>query len=292
LFGGNGRGTNTDFSTTGNTTLAEGLYYFRNFTVNTGHTVTINGFARIYCSGTFTVQSGATITVGIATRNTSSAPGYSGADLRYFGGEGTWGPSFAYSPHLFPAGGAGGSGFSRVVNGTINNIALGGNGGGSIWIEANDAISVNGTITAIGGNGTAISSGSGGYLSGGGGGGSGGAIMLTSLASITIASAATLSVRGGDGGNGVLNIGNSRGYGGSGGGGGWVWLTAPTVTTTGSTITLSGGSAGVTASNGTVGATEGSGYGGSFGGLGGYTASDGASGQSGILVTRTYKAVA
>jgi hypothetical protein len=291
LFGGNGQGTNTDFSTTGNTTLDDGLYYFRDFTVNTGHTVTISGFARIYCSGTFTVQSGATITVSTAVSSTSSRSGLLGNRF-YLGGEGTWGPGRNYNPYQFPVGAAGAGGTARTGNGVLTNVSQGGSGGGAIWVEANGAITVSGTINALGGNGLAVNSPSGEYLSGGGGGGSGGAIMLTSLASITIASAATLSVRGGNGGNGVRSLANSRGYGGSGGGGGWVWLTAPTVTTTGSTITLSGGTAGTTASSGTADIGEGGGYGGSFAGNGGYTSGDGATGGSGTLVTRTYKAVA
>ena len=293
LFGGNGRGTNTDLTTTGNVTLSEGIYYYRNVTIATGHTLTINRFAQIYCSGTFTVQSGATITVSTALKQSSSRPGLT-ANLKLFQSGGTFGPNNPYSPHQFPIGAAGSSGGTRTgADGNITNVSLGGDGGGAIWVEANSAISVSGTITAVGGNGLGAATPTGEHISGGGGGGSGGAIMLTSLASITIASTGILSVAGGNGGNGSrATITNSRGYGGSGGGGGWVWLTAPTVTTAGSTITLSGGTAGTTASNGSISAVEAGGYGGSFSGNGGYTSTDGASGSSGQLVTRTYKAVA
>jgi hypothetical protein len=294
LFGGNGRGTNTDFSTTGNTTLGDGLYYFRDFTVNTGHTVTISRFARIYCSGTFTVQSGATITVTQAARAQGAGHGMSGADQRILEIGNLGGVGAIYNPFVFPFGSPGAGGSCRTEpGGVIQNVPQGGDGGGAIWVEANGAISISGTITAIGENGSAANSPSGNYISTGGGGGSGGAIMLTSLASITIASTATLSVRGGNGANGTAGgIANARGYGGSGGGGGWVWLTAPTVTTTGATITLSGGTAGSQGSTGgTATNTEGIAWGGSFAGGGG-TSAIGASGGSGTLVTRTYKAVA
>lgn len=293
LFGGNGGlSGSSDYTSTNGGQLNDGLYYFRNFTVSTGDTITISRFARIYCSGTFTVESGATITVTTALRQATNRQGLTGF-LRYFPEGGTFGPSNSYTPHQFPVGAAGGSGGARTESGVLQNVSIGGEGGGAIWVEANGAILISGTITAVGGNGSGPNIPTGEYISGGGGGGSGGAIMLTSLASITIASTGILSVAGGNGGNGARAvILNSRGYSGSGGGGGWVWLTAPTVTTTGSTITLSGGTAGTTASNGSASNNEGGGYGGSFGGNGGYTSADGGPGAPGQLVTRTYKAVA
>lgn len=293
LFGGNG-GLNgsSDFTSTNGGQLNDGLYYFRNFTVSTGHTITIGQFARIYCSGTFTVQSGATITVTTALIHPSARVGLL-SNLRYSMEGGVFGPNNNYSPHQFPIGATGSSGGARTADGVLTNVSHGGPGGGAIWVEANRAISVSGTITAIGGNGSGPNTPTGEYISGGGGGGSGGAIMLTSLASITIASTGILSVAGGNGSNGSRAIiTNSRGYGGSGGGGGWVWLTAPTVTTTGSTIILGGGTPGTTASNGSASFTEAGGYGGCFGGDGGYTSGDGGTGSPGQLITRTYKAVA
>jgi hypothetical protein len=292
LFGGNKAQNN--YTSTNNDFLNLGVYYFNNFTILTGHTITISQFARIYCSDTFTVQSGATIVVSTGITSSSTRPGLPGSNLRYLGGEGTFGPNCTYNPYLFPLGAAGGGG--RAVTGSpgsLANVSTGGAGGGAIWVEATGAITISGTITALGGNGLSAIGGSDLFVSGGSGGGSGGAIMLSSLVSITIASIATLSVRGGNGTNGATSIQNSKGFGGNGGSGGWIWLTAPTVTTTGSTITLSGGSAGSTATLGSsVTNWAEAGYGGSFAGNGGYTEDDGVAGAAGILVTRTFKGVA
>lgn len=294
LFGGNGGLSGTsDYTSTNGDTLADGIYYFRNFTVSAGHTITITEFARIYCSGTFTVQSGATITVSTAATQPTARPGI-GSNQRYQLEGGTFGPNTRYTPYQFPVGSSGSSGGAQTgAGGNLPNVSRGGTGGGGIWVEANGAIAINGIITAIGGNGFGVNVPTGEHLSAGGGGGSGGAIMLTSLASITIANTATLSVAGGNGSAGSRNTTtNCRGWGGSGGSGGWVWLTAPTITTAGSTITLSGGSGGATAENGSATIFQQGGYGGSFAGNGGYRADAGVSGDIGLLITRTYKAVA
>ena len=113
---------------------------------------------------------------------------------------------FMYKVGMFSTGGGGGEG---ACNGGFD-AAEGGNGGGFIYIEAND-ISITGTPTLtvnglVGGNADSNSS----KREGAGGGGGGGAVIVLYK---TISGAATLQAVGASGGS-------SNTYGGAGGDGG------------------------------------------------------------------------
>jgi hypothetical protein len=320
LFGGNAQGTNTDFNSTGNTTLAEGEYFFRNFTVNINHLITVNKFARIHCAGTVTINGRIEVTPaapgGISmffgTIGGSVLGGASGFGLgalrtapagTAFGGAGT-----AYPYAQQPFGSGGGAGYHFYESGTIDlRPGSGGDGGGGLIIEAVGAIAITQRTsegTSIFANGTAGRNGTatgtpGSGAATGGGGGSGGVIFLSSLTSITLdrgifAGIDTLAARGGAGGNGARIGTTTATGGGGGGGGGWVVLTAPTITyLNDATINVTGGSGGtgLGAAGGSPGGGFGAGYGGN-GGINGGGATAGTTGSPGIVIQRTWKEVA
>ncbi|MEW6248910.1 MAG: hypothetical protein AB1555_19705 [Nitrospirota bacterium] len=125
-------------------------------------------------------------------------PGGGAATSGGFGSTGgTYGPPSTFVSLIPLFGGSGGGGFK----GTINTSGLaGGGGGGAIVIASSTKITVNGTITAKGGNGAAP-----GYVYAGGG--SGGAIRLVAP---EIAGTGTLDVSGGAGGNPAAGGGRVR----------------------------------------------------------------------------------
>lgn len=319
LFGGNARGTNTDFSTTGNVTLSEGTYFYRNLTINAGHTVTVNKFARIHCTGTVTINGKITVTTaapgGVGLFYVNSPIGALGGEPGFgIGGQrpaaagsayGLAGTSYPPSAQLFGSGGTAG-----YINGTGQNdlrAGYGGDGGGGLIIEAAGAIALtqnesNPCIAADGGNGTngAVTgtTGSTGAATGGGGG-SGGLVSLSSLATITLdqngyTGTAIITVRGGNGGTGARTAEASWPLsGGGGGGGGWIFLTAPTINYQGgATISANGGTGGSgSGPGGSPGGGFGAGYGGN-GGTNGGGATAGTTGSTGIVIQRTWKEVA
>jgi hypothetical protein len=260
-----------DFSSTGNLTLtgdSSDLYY-RNFTLNTGHTMTVDKFVKIHCSGDVVING--TIVV------TQICPGgvgepYFDLPTTFFGGYisgvGLGQARNTYSWQAQPYGSGGTSGYGRSM--TVGNAATirgGAAGGGGFIIEAAGTITVaaGASITAAGANALASAISSGNGIIAGAGGGSGGFIGL--FAGVAIVVAGTLSVVGGNGGNAV-NVGISGiASGGGAGGGGRVFLAAPSINTTGSTITLTAGTAGTNAGSGSI--TLGPAPGGSFGGAGG-----------------------
>ncbi|BAZ39388.1 hypothetical protein NIES4101_53410 [Calothrix sp. NIES-4101] len=274
VFGGSGDEGDYNLAS-GSATLDRGFYYYRNFTVAAGATLTISPFARIFCSGTVSIAG----TVNIS-QFSSGGTSFSTQVIGNIGGLPGSGPGGgsgssptggqAYNYAATPYGSGGGSGFLSITSGS-GAIAPGGRGNGGIWIEAAGAVSVSGAINARGENG-GVGSVSGVGSSSGGGGGSGGLVLISSLTSITLTGAASIDVRGGNGGNGVGN-----GDGGGGGGGGQVVLISPTITTT-ATIQLTGGSKGTTAGTGSVGGGSGGGFGGAGGGQ--------SAGSNGQLITR------
>ncbi|RCJ20117.1 hypothetical protein A6S26_05195 [Nostoc sp. ATCC 43529] len=260
-FGGSGG--EGDYTLSGTATFDQGEYYFQNFTIQAGATLTIAGGAHIYvarnCSiaGTINVSTAVNGGAGFGTNVPGTVGGLSGAGPG--GGSGS-GIGSAYNYVLARHGSGGGSGFCSLGSSSVGLVANGGRGGGGLIIECGGSISITGFINAKGGNGGdgTISSGSG--SSSGGGGGSGGLVLLRSLTSITIFATATVDVRGGNGGNGN---GTSARAGG-GGGGGQVVLISPSNNTTGSTILLFSGTDGTE-----TGTAVGGGSGGGFGGSGG-----------------------
>ena len=286
VFGGTGGQGDYTLSTTA--TFDQGYYYFRNFTINAGATLTISKFARIFCSGTATIAGTINVTTissggaAFATGVVGATGGLSGSGPGGGSGSGGVGNGEAYNYAAAAYGSGGAGGYVNNPAGSAATVAAGGRGGGGLWIEAALRISVTGTIVATGENGGAGSQGVGASDISGGGGGSGGLVLLSSLSSCTVASGATISVRGGNGGNATR--GNATG--GGGGGGGQVVLIGPLLNTTGATITLSGGTVGNNASPGA--SPLGGGNGGGFGGGGGIGNSNG---QIGLLILRNFRAI-
>ena len=149
-------------------------------------------------------------------------------------------------PGIF--GGAGGGGATSD----------GGAGGGSVTILCRNSIVNTGAIVAAGESVFATATG------GGGAGGAGGVILLASSGSISNSGA--LRCRGGDGASYHATAAS-----GGGGGGGIIHLIAPTLSTLGGTVLVSGGTGGPAAVAGAVSATlhSGGAGGGGCGGSGG-----------------------
>lgn len=279
VFGGSNL---TDKTCSANEVFDEGLYYFRDFTVPAGVSVTIQKWARFYCSGKVTIAG--TVMVAPFSHGApgfvTTVTGYGAIGGLMGSGAGAGGvramelgQSISYAYGAQPYGSGGGCGFAQgSPAGTTSPtglvaLAAGGSGGGGLWIEAARAIVVSGTITASGQQGYFGTVNSGYAHVSGGGGGSGGLVLLSSLVSVRVAVGATIDVRGGNGGAGVSTRagGDSNGaMGGGGGGGGYVVYIAPDINATGANILLSGGSKGTDA-----GTFLGGGFGGGFGGDGG-----------------------
>lgn len=299
-FGGQ---ATVDYVATNGDSFNQGLYYYRNFTVASGVTISINSLARIYCSGNVniagtvnvtTITAGSPVTASILT-STGSSSGTPGQGL------GATGSSYAWGAQTYGSGGGGGNGATYATTNQWLFSAAGGSGGGTLWLEAAGTISITGTVNA---NGTAGGIGGTSYSFVGGvlqynantgsyqasisgsGGGSGGLIYLASLTSVVVSGA--LSVAGGNGGNAfAYPTSGASSYpvaGGAGGGGGVIVISSPAINTTGATIALSGGTPGTPAGGSTtfvstgvytqptsVGGWLGGGVGGGFGGAcGGY----------------------
>jgi hypothetical protein len=259
VFGGTSQNDKT--SVTGDI-LNLGQYYYRNWAVPSGVGITVDGFARAYCSGDVTItglitvtsaiQGGGGRTVWFIGAGGTSAPGFTqystaggagGGGIGAGGGGAAGSMGRAYNYLLQPYGSGGGSGFVTQGSASFPN---GGDGGGGIWIEAAGAITIasSGIIRADGGN-AAASDNSANMGLVGAGGGSGGTIVLVSAKSITVSPGALLSVVGGNGGDGRLNgTATTSGFGGNGGGaggGGQIILIAPIINVTGATLNVSAG---------------------------------------------------
>lgn len=289
-----------DLTISSNQTLS-GVKFVRNFSVASGVTLTVSGFLQIIASGNVTIDGTVTISPvipgGRGFGGVFPSPGLVMADsgLGYGGGGGhnsSPAPVYPYSFSGSPNPGSGGAaGIAGLTNTSTPSIktSTGGLGGGFFTCDAAGTISVTGTINCNGGNaaiGVVTTDGGASISLPGAGGGSGGLIWLKSLISITVTAAAVMSVRGGNGANGVrFSYANSAG-GGAGGGGGYIVLQSPNTNTSGATITLTGGTGG-TASGTPPGLT--SSLGGTFGGQSG-TASDGngGNGSAGQLILQSF----
>ncbi len=298
-FGGQ---ATTDITVTSGQTLT-GTIYCRNFTVPSGISCTVKYYCKIICSGTFT--NNGTINT---TRYPYGAPTFfaqltksSGVTGQFPGiGLGTRGSSYDPSIQASSSGGSQGSAVfpnEPVLATGYAALGAGGDAGATLIVEAFGQITQNGTISADGGNASAVSnvfidatgaSVTAKCLASGSGGGGGGLVSLTSLTGITCTSTSVTSVKGGAGSDALINTTASNAYyalGGFGGGGGYIVLNTPgTLTTTGATFTLTGGNAGNVASvssgivvNGSIPSYKilnsaygiGGGTGGGFGGAGG-----------------------
>lgn len=288
-----GLGSDGDYTlNSGTATLSRGIYNFRNFTIASGATLNISGGARIRISGSCTINGSI-----VAAAAVSGGAGGGTPDLFYIRGSGFGGggfiqlPANSYNILASPYGSGGGSGARRQISGTDtgSSVAAGGAGGSCIIIECAQAIAIgsSATIQVRGGDGGSGTISGGTSINYGSGGGSGGLIQLLSARSVTLAAGGTLDVRGGAGGATLTNAGVGA-FGGGGGGGGYIFVAAPTITLSGSTL-LAGGAAG--ASVGSPGG--GSGFtgvsGGSFGGKGGIgeASTSAIASESGQLITLT-----
>jgi hypothetical protein len=284
IFGGNG--DQGDYSLTNTATLGEGYYYYRNFTIQAGATLTISRFAKIFCSGTANISGSIVVTqlasagnmvrsnlVGTFGGITGSGPGA--------GNAATGGNSYNYA--ATPFGSGGGTGFMNLAASSTGELAGGGRGGGGLWIEARGQVTCSGSISCVGENGKSgqLVAGTGDIS--GGGGGSGGLILLSSLDSVVVSPTAVLDLRGGRGGDAI----SGSALGGGGGSGGQAVLISPSNNVSGATILLAGGAFGT----GIGGNGLGAGGGGGFGGNGGGGGVGRLAAENGALVLRNFRAV-
>ena len=279
-------GTLSSYTATNGAVLpAAGIY--ETITIPAGVTVTVPATCRIYARTSITID-GTVNGVGLGAPGganvgaAGSGTGASGAS-RGFGlgapAGGATTPSYGFNTQYVGSGGSGGA--VTFVGGGGTNGA-GGNSGGSIIFECQGPITVD-AAAVINMNGQAgqtfvgIIPGTTGIELAGSGGGSGGLIALQSGTSLSIAAGASLSVNGGNGANANWSGSITAAGGGGGGGGGYIVLNSPLTTNSGS-LSLTGGTGGlsVNAGNNTGGSA-----GGSFGGTGGNGSSSSASGGNG-----------
>lgn len=311
-------GSNTeDYVAVNGAVLNQGIYYFRNLTVPAGVSISIVNQATFVCSGD--VDIAGTVVVTPITAGGNNMPTNLAANEFVVGsiGQGLGGTGSVY-PWGVQSYGSGGSGAAAFNPGSATpfHCENGGNGGGSLIIEAAGSISISGLITCNGTNGGRPSS-AGGFPAGGGfytftygsspnpivstgsGGGSGGFVRLASVASINVTG--NISCNGGNGGNGLANSSSTPaiGCGGCGGGGGVVVLMSPTISNTGTVQALGGsrgtpGLAGAWSQVGDVFSLTGTtlfavggtgGLGGGFGGATGAWSSSSAAGITSISYT-------
>ena len=291
-----GRGDQGNFLAAGGEVLADGEYYYNNFTVPLGVTISIQRLAYIYCSGTVTIAGTVNVSAAslggsagtLGTANYASLPGQGlGAGISE-----SLPNTYSFRSSPIGSGGSSGLAISNVARGSTlitTGQAGGGAGGGGVIFEAAVAISVTGTITASGtggGVGFTQDDGTNRTAVGGGGGGSGGSITLRSLGSIIVSGA--LSAVGGAGGNAGGGNATVSSETGAGGGGGIITIQSPAINTTGSTILVTGGVAGTP--NGAIGTTYTGfgGVGGAYGGASGTIVGQGGAGGIGILRTQSF----
>lgn len=251
-------GTNlTDKSCTNGEVLDQGIYYFKNFTVPAGVSITVSYSCTIYCSGNVDISGTVNVVpmglspsqVGVVLNGLATTQ-----DGNASTGLGSKGVAYPWGAQSWGTGGKQGAVTCWASSGNIQGwYGVPGDGGGAFWVEAAGAVSVSGSILAKGADGgrgaignsqTPGSIQSGVFaMVGGTGGGSGGLIYLSSLSTVTVTASGTLDVRGGNGSNAVANNNGNNGValGGLGGGGGYVVCVAPTINTTGSSILLTGG---------------------------------------------------
>ena len=291
IYGDGSAGTLVITANTNWSTAPPASTLFDSIRVVSGATLTVPSGTVIRCTGTFTVESGAAVTVtGGAgggniyqadidpTRTLSSLPEpgvsirpainglfgpFTGALMdRAGGGTGLLQFQAAFVRHPgVKAGGGGGIAAAQNLN------RFGAAGGGSLVVLAQGNIQIIGTVNA---DGTPPS-----YA---GAGGAGGGIVILGSASLVVGtSTAIINANGADG-----RGGSGTTAGGGGGGGGIIHLIAPVVNYLGAANVAggAGGGAGGTASAGNF-ATGGGGGGacGGNGGGGGHVATNGTTGS-------------
>lgn len=287
VFGGR---SNVDVVYSSNANV-DGVINCRNFTLNAGVTLTSpSGFLKVVASGTVTINGIINVAAPIAGGTSFTGEIFGPVQLpadsgKGFGGgaghNGPGGRSYPYEASPFGSGGASGL-VVTTLTGQVQQLtsSRGGNGGGVFYVEAGGDVNVAGSINCNGESaivGSIVSLISGNVWITGGGGGSGGSIALRSLSRVVVTASGSLSVRGGNGANGVLSQGTARSGGGGGGAGGRIFIASPNTNITGATLLMSAGIAG------TAGGTSPTGVnaspGGGFGGTGGVSDGAGTIGQ-------------
>ena len=316
-FGGNNI---TDLTATSTDPIyGDGEYYFRDFTVPAGVSITIDKLAKFHCSGNVNIagtinvpawvlggggtayklnpsilNAAGTVTAsGLAVTTTATLAGslMGGEAGSGFGGGSGEASKSAYNHLVSPVGSGGGAGYitnnSNSPQQVTNKFA--GLGGGCLWIEAAGSITVTGTINVNGSDGQAGAVDANTVVFGGCGGGSGGLVLLRSLTSISLTG--VINANGGAGGSGVSTGASGTGTitaePGSGGGGGRVLFYSPSNNNAG-TINVLGGAVGSWQQNTNVytNLTLG-GCGGSYGGEGG-NQSPYAAGANGVAALKSF----
>lgn len=281
------------------TTLTDSNLMFTDFVVNAGQTLTVPSGTVIRCTGEFinrgtiAVSPGAAggytnyqVLVAIAPPqfsltahpgigNRSAANGQYGADTAFQqGGAGGLGITSAAARLLrYPGSNAGGGGGGTFYEG--------GRGGGALTVLCSNGVTNEGTIEADGRTPAPLDHGA--------GGGGGGVIILASRSFILSTSGSVMSASGGSGRSPSV-----RTAGGGGGGGGVIHLMAPTITTSGATISVVGGPGAAAENVVTETSRSAGGGGGGSGGAGGFggtlqpsdpSSSPGGSGANGYSLT-------
>ena len=233
--------------------LDQGEYYFRNFTVPVGVSITVQGTVKLEISGDMVVDGEIIVNPlipGTYLHAVIEPNGYS-LDAVEGGGLGGTGAAYPYGAQPW-----GSSGFSpsyfNFDSSTVASVfsRRSGAGGGSFIANVAGTIKVNqaGSIRVDGGNGNTISNfmqgnadgfdvyvfnGTLGFEGGGtgSGGGSGGFIRLSAVQSVSIKGLVTAN--GGNGGNAILkapaSVDNIFVTGGGGGGGGVILIMSPDI---------------------------------------------------------------
>ena len=295
-----GRGDSGGFLAAGGEYLADGEYYFTDFSIPLGRTVTVDRLARIFCSGNVNIAGSLIVTQaapGASSQNVIGVRFFPGSTGTGFGAGTAEDPGATYSYILSPVGSGGGGGTVATNPANSTNLyatSSGGAGGGGILFEVAGSINITGSISA---NGSAGANGSLSNLGasaadtaavGAGGGGSGGLIQLKALNSIVVSG--NLAARGGAGGNGVTGNVDRSAEPGGGGGGGRIVIFAPSVNTTNSTLDVSPGANGINPLTANAVVSANGGAGGSYGGSGGDQLTNGgiSTPGSGAVTIRTF----
>lgn len=245
-----GGSNNTDFDVQDGAILDQGEYYCKNFLMDAGVAATISGYAVIRASQDIIIDGTLTILPLL-----DGAPAFASVlpEVGFVGyapgqGLGSNGLPYPYGAQEYGSGGSGGGGVTGKTDGTASWGVMGtaGSGGGCLRLEAGGSIIINGTVIAKGGDAqTPAQSFTGAMpntLLSGSGGGSGGSVFLTASQSVTVASGATIDLRGGDGAIGLSNSGRQAfALGGPGGGGGRLVVASPDNNLTGANVLLDGG---------------------------------------------------
>lgn len=235
-----GPGTDGDVTISSNTTLTKDMFY-NNLTINNTFTLNTGGY-RIFVKGTLTNN-------GTIANNGSNASGATGGAGGAAGSVGSGGAG-ANSPGLNSGAGGGGGGVVIIyaknvaVQGTVT--ALGGNGGnGGVPIGANIGTAATAPTKTL------IQTGTGGK--GGNATNAGGAAVSGNVSGMSTVFLATTKMffdfisisllSGGVGGSSGAAIGGVDSGGGGGGQGGFILFVYSTLTTSGS-LTVTGGTGG------------------------------------------------